>query len=124
MNFFDVQTDSTTLRGRLAGHGGLVVVCYCAAWCDTCKGYRPGFEALAARVPDHLFMWVDIEENEALLGDHEVEDFPTLLVQSATGNLFFGSMLPHVEHLERMLRGLDASQPGGVEGPGLMKELV
>lgn len=124
MNFLDAQTDSAALPGRLASHGGLVIVCYCAAWCDTCRDYRPGFEALAARVPESLFIWVDIEENEALLDDHEVENFPTLLVQSPTGNLFFGPMLPHTEHLERLLRGLDASQRGEVKGPGLMKDLV
>lgn len=125
MNFFDAQSQLKALAGRLAAHDGLVAACYCAAWCDTCRQYRPGFEALAARLPPHVFVWVDIEENEALLGDEDVENFPTLLIQSPQGNLFFGPMPPHPEHLERLLNGAaDAGMPVTHEGPGPLKELV
>lgn len=124
MNFFDAQADSPKLAQRLASHHGLVVACYCAAWCDTCGGYRPGFEALAKRNPDHVFVWIDIEENEALLDDEEVENFPTLLVQSPSGNLFFGPMLPYAEHLERLLQSLETGQAATQQGPGPLKELV
>jgi len=105
MNFFDAQTQLPALAKQLAAHDGLVVACYCAAWCDTCTQYRPAFEALAGRMPAHLFVWVDIEECEALLGDEDIENFPTLLLQSQAGNLFFGPLPPHAEHLERLLRG-------------------
>ncbi len=124
MNFFDAQADLPALAERLATHTGLVVACYCAAWCDTCGTYRPGFEALAAHHPAHVFVWIDIEENEALLNDEEVENFPTLLVQSPTGNLFFGAMLPYPEHLERLLESLDAGQAATQQGPGPLRELV
>lgn len=124
MNFFDAQTESAALAQRLASHQGLVVACYCAAWCDTCGGYLPGFRELAGRHPEHLFVWVDIEENEALLDDEDVENFPTLLVQSPGGNLFFGAMLPHPEHLQRLLQSMNASQPTQWEGPGLLKDLI
>ena len=123
MNFLDAQTDLSALAERLAAHTGLVVVCYCAAWCDTCSAYRQPFEALAARLPAHLFAWVDIEENEVLLGDEEVENFPTLLVQSQKGNLFFGPMPPYIEQLERLLQGVEnARLMAG--GPASMQELV
>ena len=29
-----------------------LVACLCAAWCGTCRDYRAGFEALAARFPE------------------------------------------------------------------------
>ena len=124
MNLFDAQTDLPGLARRLKEHDGLLVACYCAAWCDTCNAYRPGFEALAARMPEHVFIWIDIEESEALLDDEDVENFPTLLVQSPEGNLFFGPMLPHPEHLERLLKGLDAGQPPLGTGPSALKELL
>ena len=124
MNFFDAQTDLSDLVRELASHEGLVVACYCAAWCDTCKSYRQPFEALSQRFPDHVFVWIDIEENEVLLGDEDVEDFPTLLIQGPTGNLFFGPMLPHIEHLERLLRGMDDSRAITAGGPGNLKRLV
>ncbi|HLU79949.1 MAG TPA: thioredoxin family protein [Burkholderiaceae bacterium] len=124
MNFFDAHTRLPELARRLETHEGLVVACYCAAWCDTCNAYRPGFEALAGRLPQHLFVWVDIEECEALLDDIDVENFPTILVQSPQGNLFFGPLLPHLEHLERLLQGLDASCPADHPGPGPLKDLI
>lgn len=124
MNFFDAQLELPALAQRLASHDGLVVACYCAAWCDTCRQYRAGFEALAGRLPGHVFIWVDIEENEALLDDEDIEDFPTLLVQSPAGNLFFGPMLPHPEHLERLLRSATAEDPASEDGPGPLGKLV
>lgn len=124
MNFFNAQTDSQALREKLARHPGLAVACYCAAWCDTCNSYRPGFEALAAALPQHVFIWIDIEESEALLDDEDVENFPTLLVQSSQGNLFFGPMLPHPEHLERLLQSLDDAGPVIQTGPRPLRELL
>ena len=124
MNFFDAQTDLPALAVRLKTHDGLVVACYCAAWCNTCGGYRAGFAALADKLPGHVFTWIDIEENEALLDDEEVENFPTLLVQSPAGNLFFGIMPPHPEHLERLLQGLNVNTPATASGPGALKDLM
>lgn len=124
MNYFDAQSQLPELARRLASHDGLIVVCYCAAWCDTCRAYRSAFEALSRRLPGHVFAWVDIEENEALLDDEEIENFPTLLVQSSRGNVFYGPMLPHPEHLERLLQGIDAASPVIAEGPGALRDLV
>jgi len=123
-NFFDAQTGLAALSQRLATHKGLVVACYCAAWCDTCREYRGGFEALAQRFPAHVFVWIDIEENEALLDDEDIENFPTLLVQAAGSNLFFGPMLPHPEHLERLLQSVTDTTPASLEGPGDLASLV
>jgi len=37
-------------RFSTSEHGsGLLVVCFCAAWCDTCDGVRAALERIAAR---------------------------------------------------------------------------
>jgi thiol-disulfide isomerase/thioredoxin len=60
----------------------LLVGCLCAAWCRTCGDYRASFDALAAEFAAQArFVWVDIEDDEAALGDVDVMDFPTLLAR-------------------------------------------
>lgn len=107
MPVFSPETDSPALRASLARTDALLVACFCAAWCDTCNIYRPRFESLAATRAQHAYAWVDIEEHAELLGDEEVENFPTLLIQSADKVLFYGPMLPHIGHLERLLESLE-----------------
>lgn len=80
-----------------------LVACLCAAWCDTCVAYRPGFLAMAERFPRAEFRWVDIEDHAADIEDIEVENFPTILVKRGGETLFEGVMLPHHEHLRRLL---------------------
>jgi hypothetical protein len=92
-----------------------LVACLCAAWCDTCRDYRPGFEALASRFPQADFLWLDIEDEAHRIGDLEVEDFPTLLIQRGPWVLFYGTMLPHLAHLHRTLDALGELTPGEAE---------
>jgi len=103
---FDPHKDRPALHQHLTQHPAQpLVVCYCALWCDTCTQYRPQLERLAAQWPQYGFIWVDIEENPEWLGEEDVQDFPTLLVQDAHGrNLFFGTQLPYIGHLERLLK--------------------
>jgi thioredoxin 1 len=77
-----------------------VVACLCAAWCDVCTAYRPGFDELADQHPDKLFVWIDIEDRADLVGDFDVENFPTLLIQRGDDVLFYGTTLPdqHIAH--------------------------
>lgn len=100
------------------------IVCYCAAWCNTCAAYQPQFDQLATQYPQHYFVWVDVEENEELLGDEDVEDFPTILIQNKKGTLFFGSLLPHIEHLQRLLDHADDLPIQNDIGPGDFTALV
>ena len=79
------------------------VYCLCAEWCGTCREYRPGFQALAAQFPGVRFHWLDIEERADDLGDLDIENFPTLLITRGELVLFFGTMLPHLGHLQRTL---------------------
>lgn len=90
---------------------GLLVICLCAEWCGTCRDYRPGFDALAAEFPDARFRWLDIEDNADEMGDLDIENFPTLLIFHGQLVLFFGTMLPHLEHLRRTLETFQELTP-------------
>ncbi|WP_353234176.1 thioredoxin family protein [Diaphorobacter ruginosibacter] len=70
------------------------VICLCAQWCVVCNQYRPQFEQLAAQFPEVRFSWVDIEDEEASMGDYEVETFPTLLISEGSEARFLGPVLP------------------------------
>ena len=83
---------------------GFLVVCLCAEWCGICRDYRPAFLAMEAEFPGAKFHWLDIEDHADLLGDRDIENFPTLHIQRGNKVLFFGTMLPHHAHLRRMLQ--------------------
>jgi thiol-disulfide isomerase/thioredoxin len=83
--------------------GKWVVACLCAGWCDVCKQYRPGFDALAAEFPEHQFVWIDIEDQADLVGDLDVENFPTILMQHRDTVSFYGTMLPEPRQVARLL---------------------
>lgn len=125
MTTFDPQHNMAALAERLRGHDGMIVACLCAAWCDTCTQYRPSFQELAERWPQHLFVWIDIEENPEFLGDEDVENFPTLLIQSSESTLFFGPMLPYISHLEKLLDHVQGLTPlAAGEGPPLLRQVA
>ena len=83
--------------------GRWVVACLCAAWCGTCGSYRATFESLAAKHSDKYFVWIDIEDHADLLGDLDVENFPTLLIQRDDMVTFFGTMLPDGGIADRLI---------------------
>lgn len=85
----------------------LLVACLCAQWCRTCDAYREVLDALAAQFGSQVrAVWVDIEDQEALLGDLEVEDFPTLLIARSGEDApcFFGPVLPHAATAARLVQ--------------------
>lgn len=84
----------------------LVVACLCAAWCGTCGSYRASFETLASKHPDKVFLWVDIEDHADLVGDLDVDNFPTLLIQRHDTVAFFGTMLPDPAVADRMIQSI------------------
>ncbi|GAB3629561.1 thiol reductase thioredoxin [Pandoraea terrae] len=122
MAAFDPVADRTALQASLARPDTRLVVCLCAAWCGTCREYREAFDALAARRPHLCFVWVDIETHADWLGDFDIENFPTLLVQDANSApdtaQFFGPLLPTIGILERMLDGATLGT-GAVQAPEL-----
>jgi thioredoxin 1 len=68
------------------------VICLCADWCGLCRDYGELFADMAVRYPGSRFAWLDIEDQAELVGDIEVETFPTLLVADAGGTRFLGPL--------------------------------
>ena len=96
----------------------LLVACLCAQWCRTCDAYRDTLaatrDAMRLGHPDAAmrFVWVDIEDESELVGDLDIEDFPTILLARGDRVLFFGPVLPHAQTLDRLVRNaLDTGLP-------------
>jgi thioredoxin 1 len=90
----------------------VLVACLCADWCGSCRDYRSRFEQVRAAFPAARFVWVDIEDQADLVDPIEVESFPSILVAVDGRPRFFGTVLPHLETLERLIRSQTA-HPGG-----------
>lgn len=126
MAFFTLQTPPALPDQLCHADTALLVVCFCAAWCDTCTEFQPAFQDLADRWPDAIFIWVDIEDHPELLGDRDIENFPTIMLQTRNDTLFFGELPPHISHVERLLRVYDRDPTAlrAVEGlPSLFEAL-
>ena len=83
----------------------LWVFCLCAEWCGTCREYQPLFNQLAKEMPQARFVWVDVEAQDDLLQDLDIENFPTLLLADAQNQVrFAGTVLPHLDTLQRMCK--------------------
>lgn len=103
MSLFTLETDNRTeILDAIAGDAW-IVACLCAEWCDVCRQYRPSFEELAARHPDKRFIWIDIEDQADVVGDLDVDNFPTLLIQRGDVVAFYGTMLPDARQLHRLI---------------------
>ncbi|TXI23323.1 MAG: thioredoxin [Roseateles sp.] len=91
----------------------LHIACLCAAWCRTCEAYDQVFRAACAELPqqDLHIHWIDIEDQAELIGDLDIETFPTLLIADERQVRFAGPLTPQPETLKRMLRAQ-------TEGPG------
>jgi thioredoxin-like negative regulator of GroEL len=93
----DADADATPAPVQLA--------CLCAAWCHTCTAYRATFDTVAAEFGAQLRPhWIDIEDDEALLGQLDVVDFPTLLIARGDHVAFFGPVLPHAQTLRQLVQ--------------------
>lgn len=74
--------DARLIAGRLQVAGAeLLVALGAEAWCNKCKALRPAFEALcAAQAPAHVtWLWLDLDEHAALLGNFVPDDLPLVL---------------------------------------------
>ena len=88
----------------------LLVACLCAQWCRTCDLYRDTLAHVRAAVAAaHAgaatrFVWIDIEDEDELIGDLDIEDFPTVVLARGGQVVFAGAILPHAQTLERLVR--------------------
>lgn len=98
----------------------LRVVCLCAAWCGVCRDYAAPFDETAlAFGAQAAFARLDIEDEAELLGDVDVENFPTLLIARGAHPLFFGTITPHAQTLARLVQSALAGElkpPADVPG--------
>ena len=96
----------------------LLVACLCAQWCRTCETYRDTLVAVRAALRDARpdtrlrFAWVDIEDESELVGELDIEDFPTILLARGERVLFLGPVMPHVQTLERLVESALDDQLG------------
>ncbi len=103
---FTLENHNRTQLAEWLDQDAWVVACLCAAWCDTCRSYRSGFDQLAAQHPDKRFVWIDIEDQADFIGDIDVENFPTLLIQRGDTVAFFGTVLPELKLADRLILAL------------------
>lgn len=93
------------------------LLCLCAAWCHLCTAYAPVFAEVVRRLrtdwPDLAPRQIDIEDEAELVGDLDVETFPTIVVLRGAQVLFHGPLPPQPEVLERVVRAaLTAAEDG------------
>lgn len=94
--------DRVLLAQRVAA-GDLLAIALCAHWCTTCREFQPAFARLAIARPDWCLLWVDIEDDAALVGDLDVDTFPTLAVFTGATLRHFGPVLPNPALVGRLL---------------------
>lgn len=116
-------TDRATLDAALSRPDKRLVVCLCAAWCDTCEQFKTTFARLARSDPDASYLWIDIEDDSELVGDVDIENFPTIAVYRARVPVFFGVTLPQESVVSRTLVALASETAGRVDVPPLIAGL-
>ncbi len=111
-----------------AGKDRLLVACLCAAWCKACTEFRGTFDKLAAANEGAKFVWLDVEDDSALVGDIEIENFPTLAVFRGDTPLFYGVTMPQEGVVARTLASLNRPDRDPIQVPeeiaGLPKALA
>jgi thioredoxin reductase (NADPH) len=96
---------------------GLLVACLCATWCKTCTEFRGTFDKLAASNADARFVWLDVEDDSAMVGDIEIENFPTLAVFRGATPIFYGVTMPQEGVVARTLASLKREDRDAVAVP-------
>lgn len=103
-----------------ASSAPLLVACLCAQWCGTCTEYQQLFAQLQADFPGAYFVWVDIEDEADLVDPVEVENFPTILIAQGAQPRFFGTVMPHLETLRRLIQSSSAPDARPVQAPEVL----
>jgi thioredoxin 1 len=108
---------SSSNRPSSQHDAGLLVVCLCAAWCETCAEFRDTFDHLAKAHPGAGFVWLDVEDDSALVGEIEIGNFPTLAVFRGDKPLFYGVTIPQEDVVARTLASLTRQDRDAVAVP-------
>ena len=103
------------------------VACLCAAWCRLCDDYAPVFEGVIARIRAQGASverhWIDIEDEAELLGDFDVETFPTVVVLDHGQVRFAGPLTPQPATLHRLLRAVVVDAAAQARWAGVAPEV-
>ncbi|MEO6352524.1 MAG: thioredoxin family protein [Burkholderiaceae bacterium] len=99
-----LENDNRSQVSAALDDGRWLVACLCAAWCGTCTDFRNSFEELATRHPDKQLVWIDIEDQADIVGDLDIDNFPTLLIQHGDTVAFFGTILPDIRLADRLIQ--------------------
>jgi thiol-disulfide isomerase/thioredoxin len=83
-----------------------VIACFCAGWCKSCRGYHADLARLARAYPKIAFFWIDIEEHADLMGDLDIDKFPSILIQYRNMVTFFSCITADIGQLERIMGSL------------------
>lgn len=108
---------------RMRDGSTLVVVALCAAWCDSCSEFRATFERISEARPGMLFVWLDIEDDSAICGDIDVENFPTLAIYRGGRLLHYGVSLPQEGSVARLIDELATRTAAVADAPRPVLEL-
>ncbi len=117
------ESEREAVATAFADQRQLVVVSLCADWCDTCKQFRSAFEAIARTRPSITFIWLDIEDDSAVAGDIDVENFPTLAIYRGDAVLHFGVSLPHEGTVARLVDEMAERTSAVSSAPEEVREL-
>ncbi len=102
------------------------VACLCAGWCHLCDDYRAVLRSVAAEMDPGAanlrWHWIDIEDEADLVGEVDVETFPTLVIAVGTTVRFAGPLTPHPDTLRRLLRATVVDEPGARRWPTVSGE--
>ena len=118
-----VPPDRDVVAKAFAGDSRLIVVSLCAAWCDTCTAFRMSFERIAEARPRELFIWLDVEDDSAICGDIDIENFPTLAVYRGERLLHYGVSLPQEGGVARLIDELATRTSSVADAPQPVLEL-
>jgi len=88
-----------------------MVVFFCAEWCRSCREFRPVLEKMPSSYPQAAFFWVDIEDNSDMLGELDINKFPTLLIQQGDLVAFYSCIHPDTKLIERILQSMMEKSP-------------
>lgn len=106
----------------------LHVACLCAAWCRTCDAYGDTLHGVMAGFVEqglcHAPRWIDIEDEADLVGELDIQTFPTLVVYDDRHLRFAGPLTPQPETLQRLLVSLAVTAAGPAQADPGFESLV
>lgn len=103
MSYQILNYNNRTQLATALNNNSWVIACLCANWCSSCHTYTHNFSLLAKNNPAYNFFWIDIEDHADLVGDFDIEYFPTLLIQRNITVYFFGEIKPSILAAQRLL---------------------